>query len=205
MLKLKLVICLICAVYGRKVCPHESLESIDCLENLFSKARGLGYFYNNPTPAEFKNRLRLLILGANADDIPVSSSAPVQQEFPEQVQDGGHFLTNTMFVGLQQIENTTTALEGDLHVRELVAPMDSELESDGSVNFDDETVALLNDMPQQAFRYLAGYVAFKGKKYYANNELGIPSANMSADSNLTVSPPGWIEILSRGGLTVPSL
>lgn len=47
----------------------------DCLENLFSQIRELGLFYEQPQPSEFKHRLRLLILGKNTGDIPLSNAA----------------------------------------------------------------------------------------------------------------------------------
>ncbi|CAL1289415.1 unnamed protein product [Larinioides sclopetarius] len=46
----------------------------DCLENFFSKIRGVGHFYDHPLPSEVRHRIRLLLLGKNVDDIPFSSA-----------------------------------------------------------------------------------------------------------------------------------
>ena len=54
--------------------------SQDCLENVFSQICGLGVFYNNPTPFEVCNRIRLLLLTGSTDDILLSGSASVAEE-----------------------------------------------------------------------------------------------------------------------------
>ena len=65
----------------------------DCLENVFSRIRGLGHFYDHPLPAEVKFRIRLLLVGANVSDIPLSNACPVVSD------DDGTFLTSQLFTG----------------------------------------------------------------------------------------------------------
>ena len=48
----------------------------DVLENLFSVIRGMGGTYSMPTPAEFFNRMRILLMGGSAK-LLVSARAPV--------------------------------------------------------------------------------------------------------------------------------
>lgn len=55
----------------------------------------------------------------------------------------------------------------------------------------------------EGFRFLAGYIAYRARKY--NYSLGPPTGQMlSIPSTTPATNIGWIEKLSRGGLLVPS-
>ncbi len=55
----------------------------DCLENLFSRIRGIGGFHSHPLPSDVHHRLRLLLLSSNNADIPLSLHTSVKEAIIE--------------------------------------------------------------------------------------------------------------------------
>lgn len=160
----------------------------DCLENLFSQIRGIGRFYQHPPPKEVKHRLRLLLLGKNAQDIPLSNNSSVRQEEESQ-----QFLSSNLLCGiLPDMSEAMAMLDGEAEIQDISFPCESVAPSAVT---DVECSA-------EGFRYLAGYIARRAAKY--DNTLGTPSKELLCPPQSLLSEHGWIEFLSRGGLLVPS-
>ena len=160
----------------------------DCLENLFSQIRGIGHFYLNPSPTEVKFRLRLLLLGRNANDIPLSNRSPVEQE------EGQEFLTSRLLHGiLPDMSEPLAMIEGETEIQDINLEFNSETEISPITGGIDCSV--------EGFRYLAGYIAHRGMKY--DRTMGTPS-ELNLPSTSASEHGSWIEVLSRGGLIVPS-
>lgn len=157
----------------------------DALENTFSRIRGLGHFYDHPLPSEVRNRIRLLILGAEASNIPVSSAAPVSQQINTST-----FITSVLFIenGLCDSDDFIESILLDFENRTILKSNDT-----------DSNLSSV-DCPAEGFRYLAGYVAFKSRLF--DRSLGNPTGSIHVDN----APPqlSWIGVISRGGLLVPS-
>lgn len=114
----------------------------DVLENLFSRIRNMGHSYDNPTPTDFKYRIRMLVLG---NEIPTSGSCAVIAECGKEKP----YLTSQMFVSISknvEVENSATSNNDISTVIE---------ETDNS----DKDLAELSTQDNEALRYIAGYVA----------------------------------------------
>lgn len=158
----------------------------DCLENFFSRIRGLGHFYDNPSPVDVKYRIRLLLLGANVNDIPLSSSSPVAPA------EDGEFVTTTLCHSFLPDMSTALAMvEGDEEISDIVLNEPQPVEN---------SFTGLTDCSVAGFRYIAGYVAYRGRQY--DRSLATPTAQaMTSSPDMSMD---WIKALSRGGLLVPS-
>lgn len=167
----------------------------DHVENIFCIVRMLGGFYSHPAPVECINRLKCYMLSTNLK--PKSSSNTGGQE------------------DNSQILSTLMELSKD---RSQEASRDEIISAywDESVNIDipddqthpiltdenwDEFIASLSSSEQCEFggqEYIAGFIAKKFKEKYKNlQSTPNPQTSASADS--------WVNTVSRGSLTVPSL
>lgn len=170
----------------------------DCLENFFSRIRGFGVFYNNPTPFEVKNRIRLLILTGSANKIPLSLGASIVEDknenehsasaepADETVEEFENFLSSDLCIKVTN-ESVDTTGEEDLL-------LDSEL-SDSACSSEDVT--------DDALKYLAGYIAFKCRNIDSNLGSTPTAGKCHLDTELSAKQD-WITIISKGGLTSPS-
>jgi hypothetical protein len=68
------------------------------LEGFFSRIRAAGQGYGNPTPTEFKNRLRRILLGA---ELPLPNSANVTEIESEIKSVKNPYLTSEMFKSIR--------------------------------------------------------------------------------------------------------
>ncbi|KFM75205.1 Transposable element P transposase, partial [Stegodyphus mimosarum] len=158
----------------------------DCLENLFSRIRGLGHFYDHPLPVDVKYRMRLLLLTHNDCQISLSNTSSVAPDEEEDAFITSHFFGNI----LPDMSEALKMLDGETEMRDIVL-------DDSPLTSTSEPTA---DCSVQGFRYLAGYIAYRGRKY--DHSLGTPTEqllHLPSDEHV-----GWIETLSRGGLLVPS-
>lgn len=161
----------------------------DALENFFSQLRGIGHFHLHPSPIEVKHRLRLLLLGHNADDIPLSNETPVQAD------DSDGFLTSHLFEGiLPDMSEALEMVDGERELQDINFSLQSVRE--------ESAVQEGPDCSAEGFRYLAGYIAYRGKKY--DDTLGTPTSDILSAPVTDTERFGWVEVLSRGGLTVPT-
>ncbi|KAJ8892167.1 hypothetical protein PR048_004747 [Dryococelus australis] len=174
---------------------YEDLKKMnDCLENFVSRLRGFGVFYNNLTPFEVQNRIRLLVLTGSASDISLLKCASVQEEKNYGSSAQCSFDTEDQFTEFVSSELCIKITESVSRHQE---PTNVEKELiHHEVNTDlvestPDTVSL------NALKYVAGYVAFKCK----NIDSSLGSIQDKCDSNV---PTDWISIISRGGHTTPS-
>ena len=75
--------------YLRTVCVNQDID-----ENFFSRLRAIGITYTHPSPVACKNRIRLLILGKDADVIIRSSSVQMDVQKTPNLTDDHSLLTN---------------------------------------------------------------------------------------------------------------
>ncbi len=165
--------------YGAKFLMTSRINQ-DVVENLFSRIRYLGACNDyHPGPAEFKRRLKALLLARSADF--VVNSAPVKTVV-DCDKDEDVTLTQQLVQGVCGTECATDVIEEiDLGRQEAVVTVQQQAEI---------------DCTSEATKYLAGYVAFKFKK--SHPELG---------EGGTLDPPvscPWIDAYSYGGLMRPS-
>ena len=164
----------------------------DCLENLFSRIRGLGHFYDHPLPIDVKYRMRLLLLGSNANKISLSNSTSVASD--DDGEDSfmiSHLISNIS----PDMSEAMKMIDGEIELRDIM--LDDATPTSVPVPLSSTGV----DCSVEGFRFLAGYIAYRGRKY--STSLGTPSGQLLSLPSNTPSD-GWIEQLSRGGLLVPS-
>lgn len=172
----------------------------DCIENFFSRIRGLGAFYNNPTPFEVRNRIRLLLLTGNMGDIPLSVGASVAEEAGSHStgvldatfnnnseEDFMNFVTNELCIDIVETPAVPPTTNSDPEETEL---LNEEISNRCSSD---------SDVPQDALKYLAGYVAFKSR--FIDDSLGTRGEHLCVTAEMC---DDWISIISKGGLTRPS-
>ena len=74
--------------YIRTVCENQ-----DIVENAFSRIRALGFTHTHPGPVACKNRIRLLILGRDANVIIRSASVRADETATSAMSEGSELLT----------------------------------------------------------------------------------------------------------------
>jgi len=154
----------------------------DCLENLFSQVRGLGRFYDNPLPTEFKARLKIVLLTSKLPQL--SQCSRVQHEGGEDGFLSAQLLQPSLGNYEQEILDTSNICEA---IRS----------TEASVKV--PTAALVQNVAntmsgQNGRKYVAGYIAFKLKQ-----------SNLSAGLVTMPNIDGeWLSVLSRGRLTSSS-
>ncbi|KAJ8895943.1 hypothetical protein PR048_001284 [Dryococelus australis] len=145
-------------------------------------------FYNNPTPFEVQNRIRLLVLTGSASDILLSkrakkkndgSAAQCSFDTQDQITE---FVSSELCIKIT--ESVSIRQESTNEGKEVVELLRYEVKTD-----------LLESTPD--IDHVAGYVAFKCK----NIDSSLGSVQEKCDSNV---PTDWISIISQGGLTTPS-
>jgi hypothetical protein len=198
-------------------------------ESFFSRIRGMGGSNTHPGPVEFMNRFRLLLIGRHTDF--VVQNAPVEAvEDKEDCQEefvNVSLLTETLFSSVQvEMEEKEDLIESLLDEKDLqfkakdVKDTKEEEEEDFDTrakevdnNYDENDTRRIEaqaseeidtrseeiDCNIEALKYVAGYIAFKLKKEFPD---------LAISSSLVVSKEAadcpWIEIVSRGGLLVPT-
>lgn len=166
----------------------------DCLENIFSRVRGLGAFYNNPSPFEFRNRIRLLLL-AGSNEIPLSSGVCVQadcdpstsEKSAENEDDLMSFVTSELCVDVVEGSTSSEKIDDPEETSELLAMED--------LSHDAES----EDVNHDAIKYIAGYLANKCRSI--DKSLGVRGEKCTFSQEVTQD---WIAIISKGGLTRPT-
>lgn len=160
----------------------------DALENLFSQLRSRGGLNDHPTPLNALYRLRMIILGKNPGVVSTSSNTSDNNQ--------EEYMVSKTF---QQINLSIPDQENN----------EDEGNSDTDTASENETEVTMktnsDEMTEDATEYLAGWVAKKYKDKFP--ELGITTTkfNNSNVSDHNYLLPSWIEHLSYGGLTMPSL
>lgn len=163
-------------------------------KKFFSRIRGFGTFYNNPSPFEVRNRIRLLILTGNTSDIPLSINTSVAEEIQEPCADNedlekcSNFVSNELCRSV--VESSQPTNEDENEVQQL-------LSNDFGSEFGGEE--LETDVQLDALKYIAGYVAFKCQN--VDETLG----ECRAMSDLQNVRKDWISVISRGGLVHPTI
>jgi hypothetical protein len=206
------------ASYGTRYILTSRLNQ-DPEESFFSRIRGIGGTNTHPGPVEFADRFRLLLIGRNTDFIvqnaPVEAIEGKEDDNSESLIPSS--LTEALF-GTVQIDEEKGEKNDDL-IQSLLEnyEMEPEKEVEQDVNENKSEIEEYNkqsghlsieerdeiDCNMEALKYVAGFIAFKLKKDFP--ELGIPSyLATSAEVSLEVCNCPWIEMLSRGGLLIPT-
>lgn len=157
----------------------------DVLENLFSQIRGVGHFYDHPSPTEVLSRLKTIML---ANKMPKPSvKTNVENE------ECGH--ENAAYLTADILESAFEPGE----VEEMISCTPDSEEALQMESVDEDGVEEKPWAEEEAISYIAGYVAFKVRKH--DSTLGTMSKYIPHETLGTVS---WIHTLSYAGLTVPS-
>ena len=150
----------------------------------------------NPTPAEFKTRVRLLLMGASQAVAAGSRSRPSTSGTSVAMEeDSPAYLSAEVLQDLADQEATTDAPEEGLQdIGRLLEAAQAQQESTGHV----QTTG--SEFSREGLAYVAGYLAYKLRS--VDSSLGTVSSQC---------PPGgagpdctWLGELSRGGLYMPS-
>jgi len=167
----------------------------DALENIFSVIRAMGNQNQNPSPLQFKNRLRMLLLGCR---LPVPHGANVTSNenditsFTSQLCQKAEYDEN-LFVEKETVTSVDEVIESVINNTKT-------LDSQGDHSPDDKILTAGNlKIRDEALKYISGYIAYKLKKQGILN-LGDPSSSLTGES---VESESWIKTLSKGGLMVP--
>ena len=162
----------------------------DCLENLFSRIRGMCGANAHPTCVEFIRRIRILLIGGYAGVLVLNPS--VQLEIDER-QESVTLATEELIK--ENNINTTSHDIGDAADRSAISTADTAEFDELTVVIDCDSYRII-DCNYQGLTYIAGYLAYKFKDKYP--ELG----KKSSDVQLTTSLNSWMMNLSKGGLRV---
>ena len=167
----------------------------DCLENLFSRIRGMCGANTHPTCVEFIRRIRILLIGGYAGVLVLNPS--VQLEIDERQEDVT--LATERIIKENNINTTpyeenaitdpeTTEFEDEIK-QTIIIHEEFTIDCDSYRTYDCNFHGLT---------YIAGYLAYKFKDQYPT--LG----KRSSDVPFTTSLNSWIKRLSKGGLRVAS-
>lgn len=163
----------------------------DVLESLFSQIRGLGHFYDHPTPTDFIFRLRRLLL-SNKLPLP-SNKTNVTEDKDYQLKP---YLTADMLQSAFGIDEVNViASENNATLNSVLPDEDDELRPMEGIE-DANQEDLKSWAESEALNYIAGYIAHKVKE--KDSSLGQKTKNLGDETNT------WVGILSYGGLTEPS-
>ena len=157
----------------------------DCLENLFSRIRGMCGANNHPTCVEFIRRIRILLIGGYAGVLVLNPS--VQLEIDER-QESVTLATEELIK-----ENNINTSSHD--IGNAISKPDTTEFDELTVTIDCDSYRII-DCNYQGLTYIAGYLAYKFKDLYP--ELG----KKSSDVRFTTSLNSWMMNLSKGGLRV---
>lgn len=170
----------------------------DALESLFSQIRGIGVFYDHPSPSEFINRLKHILL---ANKLPnLSKKVNIESHTNKKLE---VYLTAELIREAFSTDDTLEILEEYSceindddkeaidHICNEPWPEEWENEIQG------KTTNELSWTDRQALTYVAGYIAYRVKGKYPS--LGTISRNAE-----NLNSAEWIKALSLGGLTVPT-
>jgi hypothetical protein len=160
----------------------------DYIENAFSMIRKMGAYNDNPTPVDAQRRLKLLMLswGGNTS---VSKGSPVEAE------DNEPFLTGRMLKTLiGEVEP-----KPDPPVVQL-SEWDGERYELNEGNMEEifKSMGIVQTCETYGKEYVFGFVASK----YSQKQ---PELIASNEERIALSSNSWVQTLSEGGLTVPSL
>lgn len=158
----------------------------DALENLFSQLRSRGGLNDHPTPLNALYRLRMIILGKNPGVVSTSSNTSDSNQ--EEYMVSKTFEQINLLIPDKENNDENS---------------DTDTASENGSEGTEKTNS--NEMSEDAIEYLAGWVARKYKQKFP--ELGsiTTTFNSSNISDHNYLLPSWIEHLSYGGLTMPSI
>ena len=167
----------------------------DCLENLFSRIRGMCGANTHPTCVEFIRRIRILLIGGYAGVLVLNPS--VQLEIDERQEDVT--LATERIIKENNI-NTTPYEENAITDPETIEFEDEIkqtiiIHEEFTIDCDSYRTY---DCNFHGLTYIAGYLAYKFKDQYPT--LGKRSSNVP----FTTSLNSWLMRLSKGGLRVAS-
>ncbi len=179
----------------------------DCLESFFSKLRGIGHYYDHPVASEVRNRMRLLLIGANPAAVSVSPSCLVNECDATSTT----MLSQNVFTGVADFKKLLEAVEDEAYLaicggdqdkgQELLPVQTVETLDVLSVQPEETPLSVSPDCPSQAYQYLVEYIAFRLRKY--DRSFCTPSQQHPEIPVVLQSVP-WIYKISRGGFLVPS-
>ena len=156
----------------------------DALENLFSVIRSFSGLYINPTPPEFRYRLRLVLLGSRIRP-PKGTNCTYED-------------SNISYLSRDLLTKNGISISQDTEDMDIEAT-----ENDPPMDCDPTTATTpeIDPATEDSLRYLAGYIAWKLKRAGNVKEYGTPNGKtpyvMDPNTN-------WIETLSKGGLLIPT-
>ncbi|XP_046994485.1 uncharacterized protein LOC124606543 [Schistocerca americana] len=168
-------------VNNARVCSEHFCES-DYKRDLQNELiRGLGVFYNNPTPFEVKNRIRLLILTGSASEIPLSSGASTSEDRNEN-----SVSENYPTPADETEEDFVRFLSSELCIRVTDKSFDVATDDENLLlHFElSDSVCTSEDVNEDALKYLAGYIAFKCKN--VDSYLGNTAGQCVVDTELSL-------------------
>ncbi|CAL8069003.1 unnamed protein product [Orchesella dallaii] len=163
----------------------------DCLENCFSVVRATGRYHDTPNAYEAMCRLKTVMLGWNFRENSTFVSTSMEESQPTT------FLS-TMLLG--SLRSTPLQNENEESVNDESSPED--YVPDKSLD-EDNWYAFYNSLDSTekcefgGKEYIYGFIAKKLKKKFPNLTLGVTRY-------VEREPKSWIQLKSRGGLTIPS-
>ena len=196
----------------------------DCVENAFSRIRGIGGTHVTPNPTECLNRLRLLMIGSKVlQNLVVDNTAveTADDESEEELYDGGVLLSAELHADLQpnndeaewedipddidQVEIAAQEVDEPLgtendYLEDAQALIDDGEWSDIDEPDDGEPDLSLapEECKEEAFKFVCGWLAYACQDKHP--DLGVPTGR-TPESMLADYP--WLARISRGGLRVP--
>uniref|UniRef100_T1IK01 Uncharacterized protein n=1 Tax=Strigamia maritima TaxID=126957 RepID=T1IK01_STRMM len=172
----------------------------DCLEHTFSDIRGTGQSDSHPLPAEFKNRLRLLLLGANCGDLSKGRVIEVQDGEPNKL-----LSSSILSKAIPQTEDTeetdeidnssaqSTSIDEFDDIRQLLQEYSNSRTSEPNLHSSE-----IEQSEQDGLEYISGYIAFRCND--VDNSLGKKISHFCPSS-----APSWLKLISSNdGLFEPS-
>jgi len=172
----------------------------DPLESLFSVIRSLGRTNESPSPYDFKNRMKIMLLGSKIKS-PVGSN--VQYE-----EDHTYYISRRL---LEICRDTNTESDLNTDTSENKSSEDNQVQLNNQL-LNTELLSDYSQITMSALTYLAGYIAYAVKRKYKQIYGTISRKYLEDTTNETLTSHShnsnesidWIMELSRGGLMVPT-
>ncbi len=179
--------------YGAKYLLTSRCNS-DVVENLFSRIRYISGADTHPSSVDFKNRLRLVVLGQSAEYVIKTASVQFLPDEEETV-----ILSQQLVDGLG-VNQSDCPILSSYSLPDDAVEEESEGILETVIEIDIPLSVPLSEQQQgcatEALKYIAGYIAFKKRKDH-------PHLGEDGTLEPALHCP-WIDIVSHGGLTKPS-